>query len=123
MAFDNIPVYVPLVEAGKLRVLAVTTERRATILPNVPTSAEAGMPGLISVGLFSLFAPLNTPAETIALLSRESIVVLRDPKVREALVKQGMEPAGSTPQELRTQVENEVNKWAKVIKEADIPKE
>lgn len=123
MAFDNVPVYVSLVEAGKLKALVVTTERRAAILPNVPTTAEAGMPGLLSMGLFSLFAPLNTPADAVALLSRESVIVLRDPKVRETLVRQGIEPGGSTPQELRAQVENEVARWAKVIKEAEIKPE
>src|SRR5262245_22738358 len=123
MAFDNIPVYVPLVMAGKLKVLAVTAERRSAILPYVPTSAEAGMPSLLSVGLFSLLAPLNTPADTIAFLSRESVAVLRDPKVREMLVKQGIEPGGSTPQELRAQVESEIARWAKVIKDAEIKTE
>jgi len=123
MAFDNVPVYVPLVMAGKLKILAVTSGRRAAVLPYVPTAAEAGMPGLVSVGLFSLFAPLNTPPNAIALLSRESAAVLSDPKVRETLSKQGIEPGGSTPPELRKQVENEVARWAKVIKDADIKTE
>ena len=123
MAFDNVPVYVPLVAAGKLKALAVTTTQRAAILPEVPTTAELGMPSLLSMGLFGLFAPLNTPADAIALLSRESIAILRDPKIRETLVKQGIEPGGSTPQDLRAQVENEVTRWAKVIKESNIPKE
>src|SRR5262249_24889004 len=123
LAFDNIPVYVPLVMAGKLKVLAVTAERRSAILPYVPTSAEAGMPSLLSVGLFSLLAPLNTRADTIAFLSPESVAVLRAPKVREMLVKQGIEPGGSTPQELRAQVESEIARWAKVIKDAEIKTE
>ena len=72
MAFDNVPVYVPLVMSGKLKVLAVTAPQRAAILPYVPTTAELGMPGLVSMGLFGLFAPLNTPAEVVTLLSRES---------------------------------------------------
>jgi tripartite-type tricarboxylate transporter receptor subunit TctC len=123
MAFDNVPVYVPLIMAGKLKVLAVTTPQRAAILPYVPTSAEAGMPGLLSMGLFGLFAPLNTSPDIVALLSRESVAILRDPSIREKLVKQGIEPGGSTPQDLRLQVENEVNRWAKVIKDADIKPE
>ncbi len=100
MAFDNVPVYVPLVAAGKLKALAVTTAQRAAILPDVPTTAELGMPGLLSMGLFGLFAPLNTPADAIARVSRESIAILREPKIRETLVKQGIEPGGSTPQDL-----------------------
>jgi len=120
MAFDNIPVYVPLITYGQLKALAVTTPRRAAILPTVPTTAELGMPGLLSMGLFSLFAPLNTPADVIAQLSRESVAVLGDAKVRDTLVKQGIEPGGSTPQDLRVQVEAEVARWAKVIKDSGI---
>ena len=123
MAFDNVPVYVPLVMAGKLKVLAVTAAQRAAVLPYVPTSAEAGMPGLLSMGLFGLFAPLNAPNEVVALLSRESAAILRDPAIREKLVKQGIAPGGSTPQELRSQVENEVTRWATVIRDADIKPE
>ncbi|MCC7486373.1 MAG: tripartite tricarboxylate transporter substrate binding protein [Burkholderiales bacterium] len=123
MAFDNVPVYVPLVAAGKLKVLAVTAAKRAAILPSVPTAVELGVPELISVGLFSLFAPLNTPAEIVTLLNREAVGVLADPKLREPLVKQGMEPGGGTPQALRAQVENEVSKWARVLREANISKE
>jgi tripartite-type tricarboxylate transporter receptor subunit TctC len=123
MAFDNLPVYVPLVTSGKLKALAVTSPQRAAILPGVPTTAELGMPEVQSVGLFSLFAPLNTPADVISLLSRESVAVLNDPKIRDTLVAQGIEPGGSTPQDLRAQVEAEVAKWAKVIKEAGIKTE
>ena len=81
------------------------------------------MPGLMSMGLFGLFAPLNTPAEIVTLLSRGSIAVLGDPKVRGPLEKQGMEPAGSTPRELTAQVEDEIARWAKVIKDAGIKTE
>ena len=120
MAFDNIPVYVPLIASGKLKALAVTSAKRAAILPDVATTAELGMPGLLSVGLFSLFAPLNTPSDIVAQLSRESAAVLGSAKVRDALGKQGIEPGGSTPRELQTQVEAEVARWAKVIKDAGI---
>src|SRR5262249_62364906 len=105
------------------KVLAVPAEGPSAILPYVPTTAEAGLPRLLWVGLFSLPAPPNTPADTIAFLSRESVAVLRDPKVREMLVKQGIEPGGSTPQELRAQVESEIARWAKVIKDAEIKTE
>jgi tripartite-type tricarboxylate transporter receptor subunit TctC len=123
MAFDNVPVYVPLVMSGKLKVLAVTAPKRAAILPYVPTTAEVGMPGLVSMGLFGLFAPLNTPREVVTLLSRGSIAVLNDAKVREPLEKQGIEPAGSKPGELTAQVEDEISRWAKVIRDAGIKTE
>jgi tripartite-type tricarboxylate transporter receptor subunit TctC len=123
MAFDNVPVYVPLVEAGKLRVLAVTTAQRAAVLPGVPTMAELGMPRVESMGLFGLFAPPRTPADILALLSRESVEALNQDALRQSLLKQGIEPAGSSPQALREQVDSEIGKWARVIQEANIPRE
>jgi tripartite-type tricarboxylate transporter receptor subunit TctC len=121
--FDNIPVYVPLVQSGKLKVLAVTSPQRSAILPNVPTAAELGMPGLVSMGLFGLFAPLRTDAEIVARLSRETVAVLQDPGLRDKLLQQGIEPAGSSASDLREQVRAEVEKWAGVIKDAHIKKE
>jgi tripartite-type tricarboxylate transporter receptor subunit TctC len=120
IAFDNVPVYVPLVEARKLKALAVTSPKRTAVLPQVPTAAELGMPRLESMGLFGLFAPARTPEETVRVLARESIDVLRQPALRESLLKQGIEPAGTTPQVLREQLESEIAKWARVIKEAGI---
>jgi tripartite-type tricarboxylate transporter receptor subunit TctC len=120
LLFDNIPVYVPLLQSGKLKLLAVTSRERAAILPNVPTAGELGMPGLVSVGLFGLFAPLRTPEEIGARLSRESTAVLGEAAFRDKMLAQGIEPAGSTPQQLRAQVENEVDKWAAVIRDAGI---
>src|SRR5918995_1680840 len=98
IAFDNVPVYVPLVEARKLKILAVTTPQRAAVLPQVPTTAELGMPRLESMGLFGLFAPVRTPDEIVRVLSRESLEALRQPALREQLLKQGIEANGSTPQ-------------------------
>jgi tripartite-type tricarboxylate transporter receptor subunit TctC len=120
IAFDNVPVYVPLVEARKLKALAVTSPKRTAVLPQVPTTAELGMPRLESMGLFGLFAPARTPEDIVRVLSRESIDVLRQPALRESLLKQGIEPAGTTPQVLREQLESEIVKWARVIKEAGI---
>ena len=123
MLFDNIPVYVPLVNAGKLRALAVTAQQRAASLPAVPTTIELGMPSLVSLGLFSLYAPPRTSDDIIARLSRETIATLSDPALKEKLAAQGIEPGGSTPQELREQVDAEINKWAGVIRETKIGKE
>ena len=123
MLFDNIPVYVPLVQAGKLRALAITAPQRAASLPAVPTTPELGMPGLISLGLFSLYAPPRTGEEVIGKLSRETIAALNEPALREKLAAQGIEPGGSTPQALREQVDAEIDKWAAVIRDARIQKE
>ena len=120
IAFDNVPVYVPLVEARKLKAFAVTSRTRSAVLPNVPTTAELGMPAVESMGLFGLFAPARTPDDIVKTLSRESIEVLRQPALRDVLVKQGMEPDGSTPEALRSQLDDEITKWARVLKDADI---
>jgi tripartite-type tricarboxylate transporter receptor subunit TctC len=120
IAFDNIPIYIPLVEAKKLKILAVTTPQRAAVLPHVPTTAELGLPRLESMGLFGLFAPARTPEDIVKLLASASIEVLRQPALVEQLVKQGMEAEGSTADALREQLENEINKWARVIRDAGI---
>jgi tripartite-type tricarboxylate transporter receptor subunit TctC len=120
IAFDNVPVYIPLVEAKKLKILAVTTPRRTAVLPEVPTTAELGMPRLESMGLFGLFAPARTPQEIVRVLSRESIDVMQQPALLDHLLKQGIEAEGSTPQALRAQLDSEIVKWARVIREAGI---
>jgi tripartite-type tricarboxylate transporter receptor subunit TctC len=120
IAFDNIPIYIPLVEAKKLKILAVTTPRRAAVLPQVPTTTELGLPRLESMGLFGLFAPARTPEEIVKLLSNESRAALRQRAFFEQLAKQGIEAEGSTPDALRDQLENEIGKWARVIREAGI---
>ncbi len=120
LVFDNIPIYVPLVQAGKLKILAVTTPVRTPVLPSVPTTAEAGLPALESRGLFGLLAPAGTPNEIVQLLSREVGIVLNDNVLREKLVQQGIEPEASSPEALRDLIQTEIAKWARVIKDADI---
>ncbi|MEQ1772882.1 MAG: tripartite tricarboxylate transporter substrate binding protein [Burkholderiales bacterium] len=123
IAFDNVPVYVPMVNAGKLKVLAVTSGRRISVLQFVPTTAELGMPQLESMGLFGLLAPLRTPDSAVKLLSRGAVDALREQGVRDRLTREGVEPGGSTPDGLRKQIDNEINKWARVIKDANIKRE
>lgn len=123
LVFDNIPVYVPLIHAGKIKILAVTTNTRAHVLPNVPTAMESGLPTMDSRGLFGLLAPAGTPNDIIQLLNREITAVLRDPAMRERLIAQGIEPDTSTPEGLRDLIQSEITKWARVIKEADIKPE
>ena len=120
IAFDNVPIYVPLVESRKLNALAVTSPQRSAVLPQVPTTAELGMPRLESMGLFGLFAPARTPEDIVKLLAHESVEVLRHPAMREVLLKQGMEPDPSSPDALREQLDDEIAKWARVMSEAGI---
>jgi tripartite-type tricarboxylate transporter receptor subunit TctC len=123
LVFDNIPVYVPLVQAGKIKIIVVTSATRSPVLPNVPTAMESGLPTLESRGLFGLLAPAGTPNDVVQLLNREIGAVLRDPVIREKLIQQGIEPEASTPEGLRDLINSEITKWARVIKEADIKPE
>ncbi len=123
LAFDNVPVYVPLVNAGKLKILAVTTKKRASVLPYVPTTAELGMPQLESMGLFGLLAPARAPEAVVKMLSTASVTALQQPALRAQSSKEGVEPGGSAPQGLRDQIDGEINKWARVIKDANIGRE
>ena len=120
MVFDNIPAYVPLVHAGKIKILAVTTTVRSPVLPGVPTAIESGLPTLESQGLFGLLAPAGTPHEIVQLLNREVGIVLKDPALRERLLQLGIEPEASSPEGLRDLIQSEIAKWARVIKEANI---
>lgn len=123
LVFDNIPVYVPLVQSGKIKIIVVTSPTRSPVLPNVPTAIESGMPTLQSQGLFGLLAPAGTPNEIIQLLSREVGAVLGDPAVKEKLIQQGIEPDASTPEGLRDLINSEITKWGRVMKEAGIKPE
>lgn len=120
MVFDNIPAYIPLVQADKIKILAVTTTVRSPVLPNVPTAVESGLPTLVSQGLFGLLAPAGTPNEIVQLLNREVGIVLKDPALRERLLKLGIEPEASSPEGLRELIQSEITKWARVMKEAGI---
>jgi tripartite-type tricarboxylate transporter receptor subunit TctC len=93
------------------------------VLPFVPTTAELGMPQLESSGLFGLLAPLKTPDKAVQLLSRGSIDALRDKATRERATREGVDLNGSAPEGLRTQIESEMSKWARLIKDADIKRE
>lgn len=123
MVFDNIPNYVPLSRAGKVRILALTTSTRSPVLPEVPTTAELGMPAVESRGLFGLLAPAGTPNEVVRLLVREVGAVLNDGALRERLLQQGIEPEASSPEALRDLIQSEISKWARVIRDAGIRSE
>jgi tripartite-type tricarboxylate transporter receptor subunit TctC len=117
LVFDNIPVYVPLAQAVKVKILAVTTTVRSPVLPDVPTFAESGVPAVESRGLFGLLAPAATPDNAVQLLSREAGAALNDPALKEKLLRQGIEPEASTPEALRALIDSEIAKWARVMKD------
>jgi len=112
-----------LAKDGKLRVLATLLTRRSALAPDVPTMAEAGMPGVSLSSWLGLFAPAKLPAEITARLAREFNAALRRPEVVELLARQGFEAQGSTPAELAAHVKEQIDVWARVIRDAKIPQE
>jgi tripartite-type tricarboxylate transporter receptor subunit TctC len=111
------------VRAGKLKALATTGARRAETLPELPTLAEAGVPGYEAVGWFGLLAPVATPKALVAKLSADSNRVLADAEVRSRMSGLGADPAGNTPEEFARFIRDDQAKWAKLMREAGIKPE
>ena len=120
MMFDTSVVAGPHIESGRLRALAVTSGKRASAFPNVPTMAESGVPGYDVVSWQAIFAPAGTPKPIVDRLHAELAKILQDPEVRDRLAKLGLDPSGMTPAELTAFQRTEIDKWAKVIKAANI---
>jgi tripartite-type tricarboxylate transporter receptor subunit TctC len=120
LTFDNIITTLPLVQAGKLRALAVSTATRSKVAPDIPTLAEAGVPGFDATSWFGLFVPAGTPRPIVDRLYRETAEALKDADVRERLLKLGAEPVGSTPEDFGKFFNAEVARWGKVVREAKV---
>ena len=118
MMFDNLPSSLPLVREGKLRALGVTSPKRSPAAPDIPTLSEAGLPGFEAVSWFALFAAPGTPKPVADKLSTQVAEVLKQPDVAKKLSDLGLEPVGSTPDELARYQQTEIAKWAKVVKES-----
>jgi tripartite-type tricarboxylate transporter receptor subunit TctC len=116
--FDNMPSAISHVKAGKLRPLAVTTAQRSPALPDVPTVAEAGVPGYEATSWFGLLAPAKTPAPVVAKLNAAILKALADPDVKNKLLEQGAEPAGETPAQFAAFIASETVKWGKIVKQS-----
>ncbi len=114
--FDAMPTALPQVRAGKLRALAVTTAQRSSQLPELPTVAEAGVPGFEAAGWFGFAAPAGTPKDVVNKLNKEIVRILNLPDVKERLIAQGAEPVGDTPEKFAKYIKAEAAKWGKVIR-------
>ncbi len=110
----------PFVKQGKLRALAVTTPKRAAALPDIPTVAEAGLPGYAFDSWFGVLAPAGTPKEIVNALNAEIGKALAAPDVRERLAAQGAEPRGGSPQEFAATIQAEIGKLAPVVKQSGV---
>ncbi len=120
MMFSPIPVVLPLVREGKLRALAVTSLRRSSAAPELPTIAESGYPGFEATNWYGLFAPARTPATIVRRLHLETVKALALPELRGKLTDLGMEVIGNSPDEFASVIKSEIPKWAKMIKESGI---
>jgi len=118
--FSSTGSLVGLVQAGKVRAIAVTGPRRFPELPEVPTVAESGIPGYSATGWYGLFAPAGTPRELVRRISTEAARAYTNPQAKERLAQIGMDPVGSTPEEFVSFLRTEIAKWSKVVKEANI---
>ena len=116
MYFAGVPVALPFVKAGRVRALGVTGAKRATVLPDVPTIAEAGVPGYEHILWGMLVVPAATPKDVVARLNREAVKALEATDVRERYAGMGVEPAGTTPEQALAYLRSETEKYAKVVK-------
>ncbi len=118
--FIGAPASMPFIRSGRLRILAVTTAKRAAALPEVPTMAESGYPGFDVGGWYSMLAPKGTPAAIVSRLNAEIVRQVALPDVQTRLAVMGLEPVGSTPQQLNEYMQAEIDRWVPVVKAAGI---
>lgn len=116
----SIPAAAQFVKSGKLKALAVSTQKRSAAFPDVPTMQEAGVPDFEVDSWYAMFVPAKTPRPVIDKLNRVMNTVVQEPNIREKLLAQGSEAAGGTPEELDRVVSGELGRWAKLAKEAHI---
>ena len=120
MTIETISPALPHVKAGKLRALGVTSTRRSTQLPDVPTIAESGFPGFEVVNWYGVLAPAGTPRPAIARLNSEMTLIVTTPDTRDRLVSYGLEIVTSTPEEYTAFRKADMAKWARIIKDINL---
>jgi tripartite-type tricarboxylate transporter receptor subunit TctC len=118
LMFDNLPSSIPHIKAGRLRALAVTSAKRSAALPDIPTIAEAAVPGFDASSWFALFAPAGTPKEIVMKLNSELNAILQLADVREKFAAQGAEPTEFNPEQFTAFTQGEQAKWARVVRES-----
>jgi tripartite-type tricarboxylate transporter receptor subunit TctC len=120
MSFDTLTPLVQHIKAGKLRALAVTTAKRSSTLPDVPTLAEAGMKDFDQGTWFGILAPAATPAEVVARLNAEMVKIIQSPEFRKRMEEIGAEPVGDSPAQMAAQIKDDTAKYAKLVKDAKV---
>jgi tripartite-type tricarboxylate transporter receptor subunit TctC len=118
--FDNVPSSLPLVRDGRFRALGVSGAERSSSAPDVPTVAEAGVPGFEVSAWYGIVAPANVPANVVARLNAAIVQTLRTKEVSDKLVDLGFQPVGSTPATFAAQIKTDLDKYRRLIKAANI---
>jgi len=117
---SSMPPALPLINAGKLKALGVTTAKRLAPLPNVPTIGESGVAGYEAVNWYGVFVPAGVPKDIVAKLHTDIVRVLKQPDVKERFAGEGGDIVADTPEAFAAFVHNEIPKWAKVVKDASV---
>jgi tripartite-type tricarboxylate transporter receptor subunit TctC len=118
--FGNIAAALPQFRDGKVKIVAIADNRRSPLTPDIPTTAEAGLPGLVSTGWFALAAPPKTPAALASDIAKTTIDVIKLPEVQARIRAMNYEPIGSTPAEMAAFIKEEAQRWGEVIKNNNI---
>ena len=120
LAFENMPALIPHIQAGRLRALAVTTTKRSAVMPELPTIAEAALPGYDASVWFGVFAPAGTPRPVIDRLHGEILKALQTQDLKSRMIAMGTEVSGMGPDDFSAYVRKEIPKWANLVKAAGV---
>ncbi|HEY5899865.1 MAG TPA: tripartite tricarboxylate transporter substrate binding protein [Burkholderiales bacterium] len=123
LALDSLPAWIPHIKSGKVKVFAVASKERSSLFPDLPTMAEAGVPGVVAATDYAVYAPAGTRKDIVARLSREIAAVLELQDFRDKLATLGIEVRGGGPDALMAELASEIDKWGRVIKAANIKPE
>ena len=116
LMFDSMPSAMPFISSGRLKALAVTTKKRSSSLPQIPTMQEAGIAGFETSTWYGLWAPRKTPADVVETLAKAAQEILRRPEVVAQYLRMGAEPVGTSPQEFEIFMKSEEKKWAEIVR-------
>ena len=120
LMFGSLPGSIDQIRAGRIRAIAVTSAKRSNAAPEIPTVAESGVPGYDAPSWWGFLAPAGTPKAIIARLNADTLKTIRMRDVHELLIRQGMDPAGSTPAEFDAYLRADIAKWTNVVRDAGI---
>ena len=123
LIFGGITASIQYINGGKLKGIAVTSPRRAKALPQLPSFAEAGLPGFDIQAWYGFLAPAGTPRDIVRKVNADALAILGRPDFQERLAKDGIEPVGGTPESFAAQIKADIERWAKVVKAAGVKPE